>query len=136
MLTPKQIATQWLAAFNMHDAAAAALLYHEDAVNLQIPIGEPVRGRESIFSALVGLFRAFQDSRAEVETIFEDGEWAIIEWILAGTFRDTFAGHAPTGRSFVLRGSEFFQITQGKIHLQRGYWDRSTWFKQLAVPID
>jgi steroid delta-isomerase-like uncharacterized protein len=136
MLTPKQAANQWLAAFNTHDAAAAAVLYHEDAINLQIPMGEPVRGREEIINALVRLFRAFPDSRAEAESVFEDGEWTTIEWILTGTFRDEFAGHAPTGRSFVLRGSEFFQVTQGKIRQQRGYWDKSTWFKQLGVPID
>jgi steroid delta-isomerase-like uncharacterized protein len=136
MLTPKQVANQWLAAFNTRNVAAATLLYHEDAINLQVPMGQPVRGREAIIDALVHLFRAFPDSRAEVESMFEDGEWAIIEWILAGTFRGEFAGHAPTGRSFVLQGCEFFHVTQGKIRQQRGYWDKSTWFNQLALRID
>ena len=47
-----------------------------------------------------------------------------------------FAGHAPTGRSFTLRGCGFFQIVDGKIRSQRGYWDRATWFNQLGLPVD
>jgi pimeloyl-ACP methyl ester carboxylesterase len=42
----------------------------------------------------------------------------------------------PTGRTFTLRGCGFFQIVDGKIRSQRGYWDRATWFNQLGLPID
>jgi hypothetical protein len=43
-----------------------------------------------------------------VENIFEDGEWAILEW------KD------PLG----LRGCGFFHVLNGKIVFQRGYWDK------------
>jgi len=59
-----------------------------------------------------------------------------MEWRLGGTFRGEFAGHASTGCSFTLRGCEFFQVTDGKIRVQRGYWDKATWFRQLGLPID
>jgi len=48
------------------------------------------------------------------ENIFEDGEWAIMEW------KD------PEG----LRGCGFFHVVDGKIKLQRGYWDKLS-FMQL-----
>jgi ketosteroid isomerase-like protein len=35
--------TEWAAAFNRQDAAGAAALYHEDATNIQLAEGEPVR---------------------------------------------------------------------------------------------
>ena len=49
-----------------------------------------------------------------IENLFEDGEWAILEW------RD------PLG----LRGCGFFYIQEGRIAFQRGYWDKLS-FSQL-----
>lgn len=74
MKTPKQVATDWAAAFNRHDAAAAAALYHGDATNIQVPWGEPVRGRQAMLDAFTAILRAFPDSHSEIEHAFEDGE--------------------------------------------------------------
>ena len=54
-----------------------------------------------------------------VENIFEDGEWAILEW------KD------PLG----LRGCGFFHVRAGKIHLQRGYWDKLSFLRQHHLPL-
>ena len=136
MMTAKQAVTEWAAAFNRHYAAAAAALYHDDATNIQVPWGEPVRGRQAMFDAFTAILRAFPDGHSEIEQTFEDGEWVIVEWTFGGTMRGEFAGHAPTGRRFMLRGCELFHVTEGKIRLQRGYWDRATWFSQLELPIN
>jgi limonene-1,2-epoxide hydrolase len=42
-----------------------------------------------------------------VENIFEDGEWAILEW------KDRLG----------LRGCGFFHVENDRIVFQRGYWD-------------
>jgi hypothetical protein len=42
----------------------------------------------------------------------------------------------PTGKSFKLRGCGFFQIVNGNIKLQRGYWDKLTWFNQIGIPVE
>jgi steroid delta-isomerase-like uncharacterized protein len=136
VMTPKAVLTKWADAFNRRDAAAAASLYHEHATNLQVAVGEPVHGRQAIHDDLTAFFHAFPDSYTHVEQILEEGEWAIIEWSGGGTFAGAFAGHAPTGRSFQLRGCGFFQIIAGKIHLQRGYWDKATWFGQIGLPLE
>ena len=54
-----------------------------------------------------------------IENIFEDKDWGILEW------KD------PLG----LRGCGFFQISNGKIILQRGYWDKLSFLRQHKLPI-
>lgn len=54
-----------------------------------------------------------------IENIFEDGDWAILEW------RD------PKG----LRGCGFFHIIDGKIAFQRGYWDRLSFLRLNNLPL-
>ena len=55
-----------------------------------------------------------------VENIFEDGEWAILEW------KD------PLG----LRGCVFFHIQNDHIVFQRGDWDKLSFLKQHNLPIE
>lgn len=53
------------------------------------------------------------------ENLFEDGEWAILEW------RD------PKG----LRGCGFFHVVGGLIQFQRGYWDQLSFLRQQGLPL-
>lgn len=134
-MTPREVVEAWVAAFNRRDAHAAAVLYHEDATNVQVAAGEPVVGRQAILEALLAFFRALPDNFTKVENLFQDGEWAILEWTGGGTWRGKFLGMTPNGKSFVLRGCGFFHVTDGKIRFQRGYWDKATWFGQLGIPL-
>jgi steroid delta-isomerase-like uncharacterized protein len=135
MGTPREVVEAWVAAFNRRDAHAAAALYHDDATNAQVAAGEPTVGRQAILEDLLGFFRAFPDTYTHVENLFEDGEWAILEWSGGGTWRGEIAGLPPNGRSFTLRGCGFFRVVNGKIQFQRGYWDKATWFGQLGIPL-
>jgi hypothetical protein len=54
-----------------------------------------------------------------VEHIFQEGEWAILEW------------HDPLG----LRGCGFFHVVNGKIVFQRGYWDKLTFLRLQGLPM-
>ncbi len=109
----------WVEVFNKADAEALAEFYAEDAVNYQVP-KEPVRGK----AAIAEMFRE-EFAQAEMvcilENIFEDGEWAIIEWKGPGT--DT------------MRGCGFFHIVNDKIAFQRGYWDKLTFLRLNGMPI-
>jgi hypothetical protein len=106
--TPKQVVTEWAAAFNQSDAAAAAALYHEDATNIRVPFGEPLRGRRAMLENFIEFFRAFPDSYTRVESIFEDGDWAIMPhfhiawmWILPNRgLQDSFSARllGPSNR--------------------------------------
>ncbi len=44
MKSPKQVVTEWTAAFNNRDPAAVAALYHDEAMNIQVALGEAIQG--------------------------------------------------------------------------------------------
>ena len=134
MATPRDVIGAWLDAMNRRDAPAVAALYHADAVVWQLPAGEPLVGRQAQLEALVTFFQAFPDDSTHCEELFEAGEWAILEWCSEGTWRGTFAGRAPTGRAYALRGCALFHISDGQITHQRAYWDTASWLEQLGIP--
>lgn len=116
-MTPKEILCQWVDAFNNADVEIISELYDDNAINHQVA-NEPVIGKEAIKKMFEQDF-AIPEMVCIVENIFEDGQWAILEW------RD------PLG----LRGCGFFQIINNKIIFQRGYWDKLTFLKQHNLPI-
>lgn len=114
---PKEIVSAWVEAFNRADIEALSALYMEDAVNHQVA-ESPVEGRAEIRKMFEEEF-AQAEMVCIIENIFEDGEWAILEW------RD------PLG----LRGCGFFHVKNGKIKLQRGYWDKLSFLRMHNLPI-
>ncbi len=115
-MTPRDIVNAWVEAFNRADAYALADFYAENAINHQVA-ESPVEGRTAIREMFLAGFKA-ANMVCIVENIFEDGEWAILEW------RD------PLG----LRGCGFFHVVAGKIVFQRGYWDKLTFLKLHNLP--
>jgi limonene-1,2-epoxide hydrolase len=105
---PREVVEAWIETFNRGDADGLAALYAQDAVNHQV-MWDPLVGREAIRAMFVREF-----GRAEMvcikENLFEDGDWAVLEW------RD------PKG----LRGCGFFRVSGGLIAFQRGYWDEGS----------
>ncbi|MBL0312558.1 MAG: nuclear transport factor 2 family protein [Holophagaceae bacterium] len=116
-MRPKELVTAWVEAFNRADASALASFYSENAINHQVA-ESPVEGREAIRAMFAGGF-ASAKMVCIVENIFEDGDWAILEW------RD------PLG----LRGCGFFQVLDEQIVFQRGYWDKLTFLRQHNLPV-
>jgi steroid delta-isomerase-like uncharacterized protein len=135
-LSPQDVVRAWIDAFNRRGAAAAIALYHPDAINMQFALGAPAVGRNAIHAGLVEFLAAFPDNYTHPENLVTSGDWVALEWSGGGTWKGPFAGHTPNGRSFTLRGSGFFQIRDGLIQEQRGYWDRATWFAQLGIPLE
>jgi ketosteroid isomerase-like protein len=116
-MRPRDVVKSWIEAFNRADADALGALYHADATNHQVA-QDPVEGGEAIRA----MFKA-EFARAEMvcipENLFEDGEWAILEW------RD------PKG----LRGCGFFHVIDGQIAFQRGYWDKLSFLRLHGLPM-
>ncbi|WP_420583426.1 nuclear transport factor 2 family protein [Reichenbachiella sp.] len=114
-MRPKELINQWIDLFNQGNAEQLAELYHLDAVNHQVA-NEPVEGKEAIQAMFAAEFQA-AEMTCIPENLFEDGDWAILEW------KD------PMG----LRGCGFFHIIDDKIKFQRGYWDKLS-FMNLYNP--
>ena len=116
-MQPKEVLKAWVDAFNRADLEALIAFYHEDAINHQVA-KSPVEGREAIREMFATEFAAAK-MECIIENLFEDGEWAIMEW------RD------PKG----FRGCGFFRIIEGKIAFQRGYWDKLSFLKLYNLPL-
>lgn len=116
-MLPKELLLKWIEAFNHGDAERISGFYAENAVNHQVA-NDPVVGK----SAISEMFRE-EFARAKMvcvpENIFEDGEWAILEW------------SDPLG----LRGCGFFHVKNDKIVFQRGYWDKLSFLKIYSLPL-
>lgn len=116
-VNPKKIVELWVDAFNRGDADVITGFYAVDAINHQVA-ETPVEGRQAIREMFAGEF-ANADMTCIVENLFEDGEWAILEW------KDHLG----------LRGCGFFHVQQGKIVFQRGYWDKLSFLRMHKLPI-
>ena len=116
-MKPKQTVEKWVKTFNKANADALSELYHPNTINHQVA-NAPIEGKEAIREMFEQEF-----SQAEmvciIENIFEDGEWASLEW------KD------PLG----LRGCGFFHVQEGKIVFQRGYWDKLSFLKLHNLPM-
>ena len=117
-MTPKEILVQWIDCFNASDAKGIVELSAENAVIHQVA-NAPIIGKTAIYEMFENEF-ATAKMVCIVENMFEDGEWAIMEW------KD------PLG----LRGCGFFRIQNDKIILQRGYWDKLSFLRQHGLPIE
>lgn len=117
MVSPKDLILKWVNLFNEGDAESISSLYHEDAINHQVA-NEPVKGKISIKQMF---FSEFSGAKMTciIENLFEDGDWAILEW------KD------PNG----LRGCGFFHIVENKIKFQRGYWDKLSFLRKQGLPL-
>lgn len=116
-MTPRELVLLWVSAFNRGDAEGLASFYADDAVNHQVA-ESPVSGKAAIREMFASGFSA-ATMVCIVENIFEDGEWAILEW------KD------PLG----LRGCGFFHVVEDRIVFQRGYWDKLSFLRQQGLPI-
>lgn len=114
-MSPRQVVEAWVEAFNRADVDGLAALYAEDAINHQV-VFEPMVGRDAIRAMFDREFGAAEMVCIK-DNLFEDGDWAILEW------RD------PKG----LRGCGFFQVIRGQIVFQRGYWDQLSFQRLHAL---
>lgn len=116
-MSPKELILKWVEIFNDNNALDISELYHDNAINHQVA-NEPVEGKQAIYEMF---HTEFNNAKMTciVENLFQDGEWAILEW------KD------PNG----LRGCGFFQMKENKIIFQRGYWDKLSFLKKHNLPI-
>lgn len=116
-MRPKELVKKWVELFNNADVEKLADIYSENAINHQVA-NEPVVGKKAIMEMFE---KEFSQAEMEciIENIFEDKEWAILEW------KD------PNG----LRGCGFFHVENDKIIFQRGYWDKLSFLRKNNLPI-
>ena len=116
-MEPRELVELWVQAFNRADADEVAAFYADDATNHQV-VQDPVIGRDAIREMFASEF-ARATMVCEIENIFQDGDWAILEW------KD------PLG----LRGCGFFNVENDRIVFQRGYFNELSFLRAQGLPL-
>lgn len=116
-MNAKELINEWVKRFNEGDAEKIAELYHKDAINHQVA-NEPVKGKDAIKEMFQNEFATAEMTCIPIN-ILQDGIWGVLEW------KD------PLG----LMGCGFFQVIDGKIKMQRGYWDKLSFLELHNLPI-
>ncbi|MGD8406899.1 MAG: nuclear transport factor 2 family protein [Anaerolineales bacterium] len=116
-MKPEEVVKSWVERFNAADIDGLCDLYDQNATNHQV-VTKPLVGIEAIREMFETEF-ARAKMVCNIENLFEDGEWAILEW------------SDPLG----LRGCGFFHVQNGKIIFQRGYFDQLTFFRLQGLEI-
>jgi hypothetical protein len=94
-MKPREVVQAWLAARARADVEALVAHYSRAATYLQ-PTGEALVGRDAIRDRLT--YRILTTPVRTQENLFEDGEWAILEWTDAEGARGCSLFHIPYGR--------------------------------------
>ena len=115
-MTPKEIVQHWITYYNNGEAAKLAAFYHDDATLHQVA-QPPVTGKENIEKTYAEEF-AITRMQCRIESLLEDTPWVILEW--------------KDNRDF--RGCVVFHFEQGRITLQRSYWDRLSYMQLYNLP--
>ena len=82
---------------------------------------------------------AVPDCRVEVVSVASVNDHVLAEqWVFKGTWTKPFpggplAGVQPSGKSFVLPGSSFIEIRDGKIVSDTVYFDNLSFLTQIGV---
>lgn len=116
-MEPRELIKKWVSCFNKADVNAIADFYAEEATNHQV-VRDPVVGRNAIREMFAEEFSQ-ATMVCQIENIFQDGEWVILEW------KD------PNG----LRGCGFFKIQNNKIVFQRGYFNELSFLRLQGLPL-
>jgi steroid delta-isomerase-like uncharacterized protein len=126
----------YIAAWNAHDAAAAAGFLADDVEYYDASVGTPQMGREAARTNIIEAFlKAVPDSKWErLGDAVEAGDMVAFEWQFSGTNTGDWAdGTKATGKSFSMRGASIVRLKGGKIGYQGDYYDALGFYKMLGL---
>jgi steroid delta-isomerase-like uncharacterized protein len=116
-----------------HDVAAIGGHWREDGVDDIVP-DAVLRGRAEIERYFRELFAAAPDAEFSLTRIVAGEREAAAEWRVRGTFDGApFQGIEPTGKPFDLRGLDYFQVEDGQIVANTGYYDGAEFARQVGL---
>ena len=96
-----------------------------------------VQGVEETIALWQGWAKAFSDSRATIHSALASGNTVVIELTWQGTHNgplETPAGPlAATGKRIEIRACQVTELANGKLKLQRHYFDMATLLQQVGA---
>jgi steroid delta-isomerase-like uncharacterized protein len=122
-----------LAAYNRHDAGAAAVLYAEYARHVEMSSGRSQQGPEAIAGGLEYLLRAFPDAAWAVRDVIAGEGRTAVRYTLSGSLQADFGPYPARGQQLRLPGVLVVESHGDRIGHAEDYWDAATFARQLAV---
>jgi steroid delta-isomerase-like uncharacterized protein len=132
-MSVEQLAEQWIAAMNAHDAERMAALLTEDAVGDEVAESEPRRGRDKIADGYREVFAGYPDCVAEIVNRVIGSDQAVIEVRFKGTNKGAFRGTPATNKPIGLRIAYVIKARRGKIERVTEYYDVVTLLTQQGM---
>ena len=115
------------------DVHGAGGHWNEDGVDDMVP-NQVLRGRGAIEGFYSELFAAAPDAQFSLGRLVTGEREAAAEWRLRGTFNGAaFQGFEPTGKPFEIRGVDYFEVEDGKIASNTGYYDGAEFARQIGL---
>lgn len=131
--SPADVAAAIFEALQRRDLDAVGRLQHEEVVDDFVAIGV-YRGRQAVRAFFEELFSALPDGTPTPERILADGEYATVQWRIAGTFTGgPFQGVHATGRHLELRGVDVMHIVDGRLLDNTIYYDGLSFARQIGL---
>lgn len=129
----RNVAIRWIVEGWQHGRADMVDELHSDDFVDRSAAGRTT-DREGFKSGISDLYRAFPDFHAVVTDLVIDAEQSkvAVRWEATGTHRDTFMGHAATGRKIAFAGIEIIRIENGLIAERWGEWNGEELVRQLS----
>jgi steroid delta-isomerase-like uncharacterized protein len=132
-----ELVDRYMAAWNAHDAAAAARFYDDGVSYYDASTGAPVIGKSKAQSDIVQAFlTAVPDLKwtRDADEPVSGKDAVAFAWTFSGTNTGPWSdGTKATGKKFLIHGATLIRVKKGKIVSQGDYYDAHTFYKQLGL---
>jgi len=130
---PSEVIDAFYAAYNAHDAEAAAALYAEGGRHIEGASGKARAGHEALAAGLRGFFGMLEGLRfSEVKRLY-CGPHVLVDYLMQGVMTRDLGPMKARGQVIALPGVHHFRIESGLIAETVDYWDFNEFQRQVAA---
>ncbi len=124
-----QIAENWIAAWNSHNAEKVIPLFTSDVMYEDVTFGAANHGQAELRKFALDFFEAVPDMKFELINSSVEGRHGSIEWVFSGTDKGIY----KTGKKFTVRGVSIVNLDKEKISRNLDFYDSATIMRQVGL---
>ena len=129
----EQHVRSYFEAMDRRDVEAMVSHWREDGVDDVVPVGL-LRGRDAMREYFKSVFAATPDAKTTVTRLVVGERSCAAEWRIEGTFEGApYLGIEPTGKHIEIRGLDLFELEDGEIVSNTGYFDGASFARQIGM---
>ena len=132
----KKMVEEFIKVVNSHDANKIISHFSDDGILENVPLGIANRGKQEITAYTKTMLTDYPDIKFELKSVFGAGDWAVIEWVMTGTFTNNTMSKnvvSATGKTFSVRGTSIYQVQNGKFTRESNYYDNVSFLQQVGL---